>query len=450
MKKGYLILPKRAARYSSRRFPQHPFANVAYLEDGKTADPKETGEAILKELGTIKSALEKELTKKFEDQQKHADVKLETVTKALADVEAKLKVAETTAADLKALQDDCAIDFKALDKVQLAMKHISMSKGTTPEVETVQGLIAKALESKKAEIKSGELVGKSMKDQGMQMKAVNTMTVIGNVSSGVVPNTYRSGIIPLPYENVHLRDIVNVTPSETDSYHFFRHANTGEGAITWQGNEFGTKAQFDEDLTEVTVNLDYLAGFLKISRKMLRNFTGLQAMLTRWLPEKYYQAEDIKGHQAIIALATGVANTDTGGGMIRQIIRTIGNQRKARYSVNGIVLDGAAWANILTFTASGSGEFTMPIGVVTISATGQLMICGIPVYVASWVATDEAIIADWRMFEIIQSEGLQLGFFEQDGTNVQQNLITVRIEASIGFAMLDPKAFAVASLASVS
>ena len=182
---------------------------------------------------------------------------------------------------------------------------------------------------------------------------------------------------------------------------------------------------------------------------MLRNFTALSAYLNRWLPEKYYQKEDTKGYQAIIASASGATNLDTGGGMIQAIIRTIGAQKKARYNVNGIVVDGATWANILTYKTT-SGEFTMPIGVVSVRPDGTLMILGIPVYTASWVGGDEALIGDWRYFEIIQSEGLQVGFFEQDGDNVKYNRVTVRVEASVGFAVLDPAAISVLSLESVS
>jgi thiol-disulfide isomerase/thioredoxin len=123
---------------------------------------------------------------------------------------------------------------------------------------------------------------------------------------------------------------------------------------------------------------------------------------------------------------------------------------KAKYNVNAIVVDGAVWAKILTYKASTSGEFTMPMGVVTISPIGQLIVCGVPVYVASWVGGDEAIICDTRFFEIIQSEGLSLQFFDQDDNNVQVNKITARIEASVGFAVLDPAAISVLSLESFS
>lgn len=413
---------------------------------GGAIDPKEFKENFLKELGTIKSALETNLTKKAEEREKNFQDKLDEVNATIETLKAVKP--EVTAEELKTLKADMDVTIKAFDKLQDRIKKEGMKgPGTSQKDESFGGRIAKAIEDNRETIANETMMGKSIKEQKMTMKAVGDMTVMGNTNG--VPSTYRTGMVPMPFEMVHLRNLVSVTPSDTDSYHFFRHATTGEGAITWQGNENGTKAQIDEDLVEVTVNLDYLAGFLIISRKMLRNFKALQAYLAKWLPEKYYQAEDTKGYQYILANATGVQDT-SGTDMISQIIRTIGKQKKARYNVNGIVIDGEVWGKILTYKGVTSGEFTQPIGVVTITSSGQLLICGIPVYVASWVGGAEAIIADWNMLEIIQSESLSMGFFEQDGTNVQKNKITVRIEASIAFAMLDTKAFVVAQLESVS
>jgi HK97 family phage major capsid protein len=318
--------------------------------------------------------------------------------------------------------------------------------GGQREDMSLGGQIAKAFGGFRDKVIKGT-ISKGENEATLEMKVLTDMSVVNSISTGVVPNTYRSGIVPLPFEMVHLRNIVNVTPSETDSYHFYRHTG-GDGAIDWQVQELATKQQIDEDFAESTVNLDYLAGWLRISRKMLRNFSGLQAYITRWLPERYYQREDNKGWQAILAQATG--QTVVSSDFMTSIIRTIGAQRKARYDVNGIVVDGSVWANMLTYKAVTSGEFTIPQGTVTISPTGQMLICGIPVYVASWVGGDTAVVADWKNFEIIQSEALSLQFFEQDGTNVRENKITARIEASIGFAMLNPAAFSVLSLASVS
>lgn len=450
MKKGYLNFPKRAARYTSSRFPVQ---NAAYLTDAeqKALDEKaakENKESILKELGTIKDALEKNLNGKVEEQQKNITEKFAEVNAAIEKF-SKMPVA-ATAEELKAVADDLKTTIKAFDLLQLAIKADKNQNrgGAQPEDESLSGQIFKSFSGFRDKVIKGTISkGENEAILKMSMKALTDMSVVNSISTGVVPNTYRPGIIPLPYEMVHLRDLVNVTPSETDSYHFYRHTG-GDGSIEFQVQELATKAQIDEDFNETTVNLDYLAGWLRISRKMLRNFIGLQAYITRWLPERYYQREDTKGWQSILANATGV--TVASSDIMTSIILTIGAQRKARYNVNGIVVDGSVWAKMLTYKASTSGEFTIPIGTVTISPTGQLMICGIPVYVASWVAGDTALIGDFKSFEIIQSEGLSLQFFEQDGTNVRENKITCRIEASIGFAMLNPPAISVLNLTTVS
>jgi len=415
------------------------------MAEEKKAPETVTKEAIMAELGNIKSALDANQKKAIAEQEKNLDDKLAAVNTAIEAL--KTAKPEVTIEEFKRVSDDLAITVKALDVVQTRVKSQSNTKSTGPNEESsFKSVLSASIAQLKDNIHGDTIKGGSFVTQ-MQLKTVGDMTIGANLT-GNIPNTYRGGIVPVPFEMIHMRALVSVTPSETDSYHFYRHTQ-GEGSIAFQVQELETKAQIDEDLAEQTVNLNYLAGWLRISRKMLRNFKGLQGYLSRWLPERYYQKEDTKAYQALISAATGVADA-SGTDMISIIIRTIGKQKKAKYNVNGIVIDGEVWAKLLTYKASTSGEFTQPIGVVTISPAGQLMICGVPVYTASWVGGDEAIIGDWNYFEIIQSEGLSLQFFDQDGTNVRENKITARIEASVGFAVLDPAAFVVAALESVS
>ena len=415
------------------------------MAEQNSTDPAVTKDAILKELGNIQSALVANQTKAIAEQQKNLDEKLEAVN---ATIESMQKAApEVTANDFSSLKSDLAVTIKALDVVQSRQKSQGGNKKEVgAEDASFKATLNNAIGLLKDNIHGDKIKGASFVTP-MQLKTVGDMTIAANLS-GSIPVTYRDGLVPVPFEMVHMRSLVSVTPSETDSYHFYRHS-VGEGSIEFQNQELETKAQIDEDLSEQTVNLNYLAGWLRISRKMLRNFKGLQGYLGRWLPERYYEREDTKAYQALISAATGVADASATD-MMSMIIRTIGKQKKAKYNVNGIVVDGEVWAKLLTYKASTSGEFTAPIGVVSISPAGQLMITGVPVYTASWVGADEAIIGDFRFFEIIQSEALSLQFFDQDGTNVRENKITARIEASVGFAMLDPKAFVVVALESVS
>jgi len=389
----------------------------------------------------LKVALKKETDADISTEIQKAIVKVDKDLKAINGLPDDLKAEEVTKWHGRYVELE-----KGFDALQLQFKELKQSGPMNKAANPFQDSLVAGIAELKNNLTNDGIKGKSFTTD-IQLKAVGDMTIAANLT-GAIPNTYRSEIVPVPFEMVHFRSLVTVTPSETDSYHFYRHS-IGEGSIEFQNQELETKAQFDEDLTEVTVNLNYLAGWLRISRKMLRNFKGLQGYLSRWIPERYYEREDTKAYQALISGATGLTDT-TGTDIVSQIIRTIGLQKKAKYKVNGIVMDGAVWAKLLTYKASTSGEFTMPIGTITISPSGQLMILGIPVYTASWVGGDEVLIGDWTSFEIVQSESLSLQFFEQDGTNVRENKITARIEASIGFAFLQPAAMSVLAVESVS
>ena len=385
-----------------------------------------TKETILAELNEIKSALESSLTEKSASAVKNIDEKLEALNAKVEEV--KSMKPEVTSEELSAVKSDVAAMIKGFDLLQTRMTEKAVAKPTT-----LGGVISKSMTENKSAIvniskdKNAKFIIKDVTD-------IQTNTTL----EGAIPNTYRPGIVPQPFEMVHARSIFPITPSETDSYHFYRHTG-GEGAIAFQTNEGAAKAQFDEDLIEETVNLNYLAGFLKVSRKMLRNFSALQSYISRWLPEKYYNAEDA---QVMTSLAGATGTQGSGTDVLEILINTIGKQRQAKYNVNAIIVNGATWSSLLVVKTS-QGEYTIPAGTVTIAPNGQMMICGVPVYVASWVSNLKAVVCDTNYFTIVQSEGLSLMFSEFDADNFQKNKVTARVEASVGFALLDPAAVCV-------
>lgn len=387
-----------------------------------------TKEGFLSELQNMKSALETALTEKASTSIKNVEEKLDALNTQMDEL--KNKKSEVSAEELANMKSDISAVIKGFDLLQTRQT----PKVSAPEYTSLKSAISEVMVENKSSIAS---VSKD-KAAKMTIKAVGDMTIAGNLD-GSIPNTYRPGIVPMPYEMVHARSLYGVTPSETDSYVFYRH-NGGEGAVAFQTNENTAKAQLDADLVEEVVNLNYLAGFIRVSRKMLKNFVALRAHVSRWLPEEYYKAEDTQVATAL-ASATGTGDT-TGVNMIERIILTIGAQKAANYNVNQIIVDGNTWAQILLTKGETSGDYSTPGGSVTITSTGQILICGIPVFTAGWVGADKALVGDSRFFEIIQSEGLSLGFFDQDADNVTKNKVTARIEASVGFALLDPAAFA--------
>lgn len=386
-----------------------------------------TKETILAELNNMKSALETSLTEKSASAVKNFDEKIEAINAQIESV--KNMKPEVTAEELANVKSDLSAVIKGFDLLQTRQKSEKAVANTS-----LKSAITNAMAENKTTI-SNVSKEKAVK---MTIKEVGDMTIANNLD-GYIPNTYRPGIVPMPYEMVHVRNLFSVTPSDTDSYHFYRHSG-GEGSVAFQTSESAAKAQLDADLVEETVNLNYLAGFIRVSRKMLKNFSALRTHVSRWLPEEYYKSEDAQAATALNS-ATGTGDT-TGLNMIERIIKTVGSQKQAHYNVNMIVVDGNTWADILLTKGDTSGDYMVPGGSVVITSQGQVLICGIPVYTASWVGADKALVGDNRFFEIIQSEGLSLQFFDQDANNVTENKVTARIEASVGFALIDPAAFA--------
>lgn len=375
---------------------------------------------------------------------KKADGKAEGAVRSIEDIK---KLMDANDATIKKLTADLEKTIQVTDKLQ-----VTKGGGGQPEAwKPFSFYIGDALTKAKDKItKAGptgkfqlDIDGKCLEDmrnvwQYRASKAVGDMTVAASVT-GAIPITYRQEIVSLPFELVHLRNLVPVVPSDTDAYHFYQ-AKMGEGAVAFQTDENAQKAQLDDDLVEQTVNLNYLAGWERISRKMLRNFSGLRDWISRWLPERYYKAEDAAGVAALVAgIPAGNTNTVTADTAIDGLVAAIAAQKTAGYNVNAIVTTGAIWGGLITNKDVG-GIYTLP-SVVVVSPTGQIMFLGIPVYTASWVPADTIILGDWNYFNIVQSEALSVTWSDEDRDNFVVNKVTVKVEACIGFALLQPAAF---------
>ncbi len=381
---------------------------------------------ILAQLDSMKTALESNLTEKANASVKNVEEKIAAINTVVEEVKSKPQVSVEEFNTIKSKLD---ATVAALDMVQVRP---FSQKSSTPK--SWNQALVETLEENKASI----INLKSNKSEKFQIKDFTTASITG--TPGTIPASYLPSIVSPASKMPHARQLFSVIPSETDSFHFYKHNVTA--AIAFQTSETAAKATLNEALVETTVNLNYLAGFIRISKKMLRNFKALQSYLGTWLPEEYYQTEDVQAYTALSGAAA--AGITTGSSMVENIVLTMGNQMSQGYSVNAIMVNGLTWGTIVANKTTGN-EFTLP-NVVTSDANGQVFIGGVPVYVCAWIPDYVAVVGDTTKFGIVQSEGLSVQFFEQDSDNVQKNMITARVEASVGFAALDGDAFALINM----
>jgi HK97 family phage major capsid protein len=275
-----------------------------------------------------------------------------------------------------------------------------------------------------------------------ELKAVGDMTFANNFATADSSVTFvKPGIIELPKRKLHIRELLQVGGMGNKSNFDFVKEIVGEGAPASVG-EGATKPQFDLDLQESSVKAEWIAGWLRISRNMLDDVEGMTTFLGSRLPELLLRAEDnqllngtgtspqLKGLMTAgnFTAASSAATVD-----VEQIIQAISQLESADREANGVLVNPADYYNIMLTKSAGSGEYDLPYSLVQI-VNGQLIIAGVPVYKSTAMTVDKFLVGDWTMgANLIFREPAKLQFFYEDGTNVRENKVTVRIEERVAF-----------------
>ena len=308
-------------------------------------------------------------------------------------------------------------------------------------------LLNEGLEKDWTEIQKFRGSSKGKVFQLSSMKAAADMTIANSVTDpGAYFTTVQPGIRALPNRRVHMRDIINLGTMSTSSIDYVREEDTTEGNLTTVA-EGAAKPQIQPKFSERQAVAQYIAGWLRISRKMLDDMQALRSFLQMRLMEMYLKVEDAQilngdgvspNLEGILTVAAAL--TDTTGADIELIIKAIAQLESADYTATGVVLHPAAYYYIAINKAVGSGEYDLP-GIVVIS-NGQLFIAGVPVYKTTAMARNEFVVGDWQLgAQLFIRDQPVVEFFDQDANNVTTNQITVRIEGRVALAIYRAEAF---------
>lgn len=301
---------------------------------------------------------------------------------------------------------------------------------------TAKDFLSKAFNDNADKIKviAGESSGSDLR-----LKAAGTMTTAASVTGGGVESMY-SQIAVRGRQIGHIRDIpgMRVIPTATGTFVYYRqNTPAGDGSVSVQTTHGNKKSQIDYDMTKVTTNIDYIAGFAKVARQMLTDIPFLQSFLSDELIEDYLRAEDFNFYDQLVNAATGTAGTSTV--TVEKIIQTIAKQRNSGNNPTAIVVTPDVWAKVLITKPA---DYSIPGGVV-ITPSGDVAIVGIPLISTNVnnIQENRMLIGDFRKAIIVQNEGLNVRFFEEDEDNVQRNLVTARVESRSNIAIMRPEAF---------
>jgi HK97 family phage major capsid protein len=378
------------------------------------------------------------------------DLETKTVTEVKAAVEAlEVKMATASKADkdavalqIKEVTD--ALEVKYLAEIKKIQDHadsldvkLQGKSGKQEEFGDFNAELAKALTLKADEI--AKLEKKESKGFSLELKAVGDFTTANVTGGNRYGQIFAPEIIMNPSRKVHMDEILpGGTIGAGNSFTFMKENGVGEGSIAPVA-EGGTKPQFDLDLVEATVQIETIAGWIRITRKAMNNIPGLISFLQRRLPQKFrnvLDAQILYGNgtspnlKGILTAGNFTASTATITlPLIEKIITDVSVLEDTyERDANAILLRPAAYYSFFLNKASGSGEYDLPQGVSIVS--GRLYFMGIPAYATTALTGTDYVVADLEGAQLLTQESMRIEFFEQDQDNVIKNMVTVRIEGN--------------------
>lgn len=458
MKKTYLLPVKRAAKFSSHRFPgASMFGSAAYLTDAEIEEEKKkkeqeknnplTKEGLLKHLDTMKTDLEaklkdnanKTIAETLKEKMDAIDAMKKTVDEMAADT--------TTADAVKKLNEDMATTIKAFDLLQNRMK--GTKAGSESKILTIgQAIGEKMLEFGKLDAhgnyKSEEieqalssaggsftlkLGNVSLKAQGADMTLANSLT--GDPVASYNP---RQAIIPA--QKINVRDLIPTLTSASGMYVTYSENTGGTNNIVKQ-TEGEIKGQNEYDFTEVKTVTSYVAGFAVVTKQILKFLPFMQSTLVRMLLRDFYKTENAQFFTSISGAATGGTSGGSSPDDIIQLINVIGAQLDTNYNVSSAVVSNTLMARLIGATYS-KGYYPGAGSVVLNDARG-ITVFGVPVVAAPWVTANYALLMDNDYVERVEAEGLNVTFSFDDSDNFRRNKVTIKVECMEELNILRPE-----------
>lgn len=401
-------------------------------------DEKEMEQKAAKLLEQNKESVIKETKELISTETKALEDKLAAETKSRGELETKFEAVE---GEIKALQSE-----NQRLKVDAETKTVTWQEGLKKSFEDADNL---------ANLQ--EFKAKKIKQFTMEVKAVGDMSLANITDLSAANVQMLPGILPIPNRKLHIRQLLPSGQMSTSDIHYLQETGEEGDVTTWADNS-GTKPQVDMDLTEKVAQSQFIAGWLRITRKMLDDIPAMRSFLQARLIERYLIAEDYQllygdgnspNLDGLIVNAQAYSGTRTIP--VEKIIDACAQVEGNNHMATGILLSPKQYYAIL-MTKGNTLEYTLPGGSAVNIVNGQIYICGIPVYKSTALFTqlpaqDTFLVGDWNMgAQLFIRENPIVRFFEEDGTNVRENKITVRVEGRVAMPIYYPEAFVTGSL----
>ena len=385
-----------------------------------------------------------EIKKQLDDFNAVLDSKVEKAF-AQAVSSANGKADEVIKSEIKNIETAIAGIHERFDSVEKAAK-----KGTSNAPVSFKSAIAEELQ--KGALQG--LISGNAKAVSFDVKA-DSMTVANTYTGEVIPAQYVPGIKYDPTRRVHVRQLLPQGSTTAEVVRYIREtAYANNAAPVAQGALY---PQSDFDLAALDANVRKIGTFMRISEEMLADTAQLTSYLAARAPEKLLNVEDsqiLSGDgtgQNLDGLFTSATAFSAGAfaGAVQaanqfDVLVAAKNQLNlAEYEPDYIMINPTDLAKMMLNKAT-TNEYLQEQVYMNI----QPSFMGIPLIVNTAIPAGEYLIGNFALatqFWIRQN--LSLEFFREDGINVREGFVTVRLTERVALTTYSPLALVAGTFA---
>ena len=278
------------------------------------------------------------------------------------------------------------------------------------------------------------------------------MTVAADFTGEVIPADRVAGYKFDPTRSTHIRNLIPQGSTSSDVVRFVKESGYSNGAAT--AAEGATIGQSDFDFTASDANVRKIATYFRISEEMLADTPQLTSYLSARAPEKLLSVEDtqiLSGNGSapnLSGIITDAADFDvSSGGAFYQsveaanefdvLIAALNQLALSNYDADYIMLHPTDFHKILLLKDSNNSYLKDQV-----YAGLQPAFMGVPVVVNTAITAGTFLTGNFGVgTQLWVRDNVGVEFFREDGTNVRDGFVTVRVSERIALTNYLPNAF---------
>ena len=284
------------------------------------------------------------------------------------------------------------------------------------------------------------------------------MTIGADFTGEVIPADRVPGYKFDPTRPVHVRQLLATGSTQSDVVRYVKESGYSNGAAATA--EGATLGQSDFDMTAADANVRKIGTYFRISEEMLADTPQLTSYLSARAPEKLLEVEDAQilsgdGTGANLSgIITDAADFDTSAsGAFYQsvesanefdvIVAALNQLSLLNYSADCIMLNPTDFNKILLLKDSTNKYLKDQVynGL-------QPSFSGVKVIQNTAIAAGTFLIGNFGVgTQLWVRQGVNVEFFREDGTNVRDGFVTVRVSERVALTNYLPNAFVNGSFA---